>query len=67
MTYDKSTDIGIFIANMEITFDKLKELEENVNDERKFNYLYNAIPSDIAHLTNLLGFHNDRNECYNML
>jgi len=67
MTYDKSTDIGIFIANMEITFDKLKKLGENVNDERKFNYLYNAIPSDIAQLTNLLGFQNDWNGCCNML
>jgi len=67
MTYDKSSDIGIFIANMEVTFNKLEELGDKVSDERKFNYLYNALPSDITQLTNMLGFQNDWNRCCDML
>eukprot|EP00833_Pecoramyces_ruminatium_P000838 jgi/Orpsp1_1/1174870/evm.model.c7180000051744.1 len=46
--YDKSEDVAVFINKMETIFDELKELGENIDKERKFDYLYKSIPEDIT-------------------
>jgi len=54
MKYDTNEDIEIFLSNMNNIFSKHKNLGENVNEERKFNYLYNSFPDDLVQITNII-------------
>ncbi|ORY20023.1 hypothetical protein LY90DRAFT_517136 [Neocallimastix californiae] len=45
----------------------LEELGESISDERKFNYLYNALPSDIVQLINVISYQDDWKKCCEQL
>ncbi|ORX76740.1 hypothetical protein BCR32DRAFT_244263 [Anaeromyces robustus] len=63
MMYNKKDDFEMFLSNMEIIFSKLIELNVDINNENKFNYLYNALPYDIIQQTNIISYQEDWEEC----
>eukprot|EP00833_Pecoramyces_ruminatium_P015328 jgi/Orpsp1_1/1189360/evm.model.d7180000071416.1 len=63
MKYDRNSDFGEFLSYMEIKFDELEELGENVTTEKKINYLYNSLPEDIAQASNILLYRNNWEKC----
>ncbi len=56
--YDSNNDISlaIFISNMNMKFEELKKLKAEVKYIEKFDYLYNAIPEELAIKSNMLTF-----------
>ena len=66
LKYNINDDFGIFHFKLLNTIDKLEELGESISDERKFN-LYNALPSDIVQLTNVISYQDDWKKCCEQL
>eukprot|EP00833_Pecoramyces_ruminatium_P000541 jgi/Orpsp1_1/1174573/evm.model.c7180000050617.2 len=62
MKYDRNSDFGEFLSYIEIKFDELEELRENLTTEKKFNFLYNSLPEDIAQVSNVL-YRNNWEKC----
>eukprot|EP00833_Pecoramyces_ruminatium_P006514 jgi/Orpsp1_1/1180546/evm.model.c7180000073837.1 len=63
MKYDRNSDFGEFLSYMEIKFDELEELGENLTTEKKINYLYNSLPEYIAQASNILLYRNNWEKC----
>jgi len=43
-----------FISDMNLKFNELENIKEKLEYQDKFNYLYNAIPEDLALKSNIL-------------
>lgn len=50
----QNTSLSIFISNMNIKFNELESLNAAAKDTEKFDYLYNAIPEELAIKSNLI-------------
>jgi len=61
MKYDteNSTSLSIFISNMNLKFKELENLKAGLEFKEKFDYLYNAIPEELAIKTNLISHQNN--------
>eukprot|EP00833_Pecoramyces_ruminatium_P000835 jgi/Orpsp1_1/1174867/evm.model.c7180000051738.1 len=56
MRYDPEgeTTLTIFISRMNLKFKELTSLNENLEFQEKFDYLYNAIPEELAIKSNII-------------
>jgi len=56
LKYDPDNDgaLSIFISDMNLKFKELENLKEKLEYQDKFNYLYSAIPEDLAIKSNIL-------------
>jgi len=53
---DDDTPLSIFISNMNIKFSELENLKYTVDDKKKFDYLYNALPKELVIESNLINY-----------
>ena len=67
MTHNKNDDIEMFISNMCNIFNKLKDLNEEVSNKLKFNYLYNSLSKEVAQETDIIMFQDKWDECLDHL
>ncbi|ORY65610.1 hypothetical protein LY90DRAFT_504958 [Neocallimastix californiae] len=56
ITYDPEKYISLFISELNMLFDELKDLDHRLTKEKKFNYLYTAIPMEISMEIGLMSF-----------
>jgi len=54
MKYNKENDISLFIEEMNNIFNELSSLEMEISDEKKFEYLYLALPYEITLEVNIM-------------
>ncbi|KAL6628815.1 hypothetical protein U3516DRAFT_739115 [Neocallimastix sp. 'constans'] len=55
-TKDLKDDISLFIYELNILFNELKDLNSSLTEEEKFNYLYTSISWELAIETNINSF-----------
>lgn len=58
-TKDLKDDISLFIYELNILFNELKDLNSSLTEEEKFNYLYTSISWELAIETNIV-LYNER-------
>jgi len=63
MSFNKNEDFELFLSNMINIFNKLKDLNDEVSDEAKYNYLYKSLPYDLIHATNIISYHDNWEGC----
>jgi len=51
-----SLQLSIFISNMNIKFTELENLKYTVDDKKKFDYLYNALPKELVIESNFISY-----------
>jgi len=56
ITYDPENDISLFIYELNMLFDELEDLDHRLTKEKKFNYLYTAILTQISMEISLISF-----------
>jgi len=61
--YDSNGDFEIHLNNMINMFNKLKDLDDEVNDEEKFRYLYNSLPQDLINASGMMMYFGKWEEC----
>ena len=62
LEFDRNGDIEMFLSDLNNTFTELEELKYEVSEEKKFNYLYNSLPEDIAQSTSIITYQDKFNE-----
>ena len=53
---DGDTPLSIFISNMNMKFSELENLKFSIDDKKKFDYLYNALPEELVIKSNLINY-----------
>jgi len=53
MRYSKEKDICLFISDLEMVFEELRDLEYKVSDEKKYNYFYALLSDDLIIESNM--------------
>ncbi|KAL6612118.1 hypothetical protein U3516DRAFT_369654 [Neocallimastix sp. 'constans'] len=59
---DGETTLAIFISRMNLRFLELSNLKESLDFREKFDYLYNAIPEELAVKYNISRYHHTFNK-----
>ena len=54
MRYSMDDDITLFITEMENIFNELDKINNTLSEEKKFNYLYTALPNEITVETGII-------------
>jgi len=63
MMFKKEDDIEMYLSNLNNIFNELKELNDDISEEEKFNYLYNSLPPELAQATEIITFQDKWEEC----